>query len=316
MSEGGELRVGVGSLSAELESVQSGARWLIGAASAVVATLLAGLQLSVLTRLTFDTTLQLIVSLVACFVGLASVGVVLVLAARVLIHPGWTLNRLAHLDGPNQKWQRHWLRKELESQYGLIVPGDELRPASLYRRHRRLLEAWLDLTEIGHITLPDDLSEDSPSVTDTHEYHADVPADVERLERRLTNVIATATQVAAVANLAAVRRRYRRLVRCLPFIGSLPIVAILFLVWTAAANTDVQLAAPLGVTVELTTSPPALLEADLPITCAGRKITGVAIGGSLAAPVIVSDDPSCPLHDVRITPTLGLVIPIVPTPKP
>lgn len=77
----------------ELEAVQAATRWLVGAAAAVLAVLLAGVQLSALGQLAVDRPGRLIVAVIAYTAGLGAVGLILVLAARVLVSPGWTLSK-------------------------------------------------------------------------------------------------------------------------------------------------------------------------------------------------------------------------------
>src|SRR5688500_9373192 len=97
----------------ELQAMQAAAKWLVGAGAAVSTALIAGLQLSTLTRLTFATPdrLKLAVGLVT--VCLLAVGTVLVVAARVLVHPGWTPDRLKAVDAPvaTQKQSRNLIKE-------------------------------------------------------------------------------------------------------------------------------------------------------------------------------------------------------------
>jgi hypothetical protein len=103
-----------GSAAIELKAVQVATRWLVGAATAVLAVLLAGVQLSALGQLASDRPGRLAIAVIACALGLLAVGTILVLAARVLVSPGWTLSKLAHLE-TQHRWQGHWLRSELEA---------------------------------------------------------------------------------------------------------------------------------------------------------------------------------------------------------
>src|SRR2546430_715910 len=124
----------------ELESIRSAAKWLVGAGAAVMTIFVAGLQLSTLARLTFESPWLRALALAAVVGGFLTVGYVLVLAARVLVHPGWTMNLLAHLDSPPEpEWNDHWMREELEGQRRLLVPGNELRPRKLYDHGHNLL---------------------------------------------------------------------------------------------------------------------------------------------------------------------------------
>lgn len=146
----------------ELESIRSAARWLVGSAATVLVVLITGIQLSALTQLAGEARPRdLLLASISCVAALLGVGGVLVQAARVLISPGWTANKLAHLDIPGGRdWERHWLRRELEEQRALLTPENRLRPSSLYRRQRRLFVASFELREHGEAS-PEDLSDDA-----------------------------------------------------------------------------------------------------------------------------------------------------------
>jgi hypothetical protein len=178
------------------------------------------------------------------------------------VSPGWTLSKLAYLD-LQHKWHDHWLRPELEAQRGLLDPDDDFEPDRLYRRHRRLLVAWFQLQEQGRTTLPDDLN------TTQRDY----------VVTSITERIATA------ANLAETRRRYRQLVRALPSIGALPVLAVPVLAWATTVQPEPAITTP----------------------------TAIAVDGSLPQPIVVStSDPRCILNQVRITPSLGTAVPVLP----
>jgi hypothetical protein len=308
---GGERQSLAGNpVAIELESTQSATRWLVGAAAAVLAVLLAGVRLSTLGQLGAEQPIRLAIAILACAVGLAAVGTILVLAARVLISPGWTLSRLAHLEVTGG-WQDHWLRPVLEGQRGLLTPDDALRPARLYRRHRRLLVAWFQLHDRGATTLPDDLDTDRP--TTQRSYAVANDEDMTRLRHRLDVTTLITERVVTAANLAQARRRYRRLVQALPFLGALPVVAIPVFAWATTVEPEPRVSAPTPVRVQFAAEPALLQRAGLPAGCAGREVDAIAVGGSLLQPIVVSTgDPWCVLHRVRITSALGTAVPLPP----
>lgn len=275
----------------------------------MLAVLLAGVQLSALGQLAPDRP-RLTIAVIACGVGLAAVGMILVLAARVLVSPGWTLSKLAHLDAQHH-WQDHWLRPELESQRGLLTPDDDLQPGRLYRRHRRLLVAWFQLQDRGCITLPDDLytehnnTERDYSVTNTQ--------DVDRLRRRLDEATSISEGITTAANLAETRRRYRQLVRALPIIGVLPVIAVPVFAWATTVKPEPAITTPTAVHIKFAQDRSVIQQAGLPQSCASRDVNAIAVGGSLLQPIVVStNDPYCLLNQVRITPTLGTAVPTLP----
>jgi hypothetical protein len=298
------------STAVELEAVHTATRWLVGAAAAVLAVLLAGVQLSTMGQLASERPGRLVVAVTACVVGLAAVGIILVLAARVLVSPGWTLTKLAHLD-LQHKWQDHWLRSELEAQRGLLDPDEDIEPDRLYRRHRRLLVAWFQLQEQGRTSLPDDLNTEHD--TTQQDYQVTNDHDVERLRTRLEQVTGITKRIATAANLAETRRRYRLLVRALPTIGALPVIAVPVFAWATTLKPEPAITTPTTIQITFAHDRSALQQAGLPPDCAGRDINAVAVDGSLPHPIVVStSDPHCILNQVRITPSLGTAVPTVP----
>lgn len=291
----------------ELEAVQAATRWLVGAAAAVLAVLLAGVQLSALGQLSSDRPGRLVVAVIAYTAGLGAVGMILVLATRVLVSPGWTLSKLAHLD-IQHKWRGHWLRPELEAQRGLLSPDDDLAPARLYRWHRRLHVAWFQLQERGCTTLPDDLDSEHPGTG--RQYSVSNNNDVERLRRRLEEATGISAGIAIAANLAETRRRYRRLVRALPSIGVLPVIAVPVFAWATTVEPEPAITTPTAIRIQFVPDRSVIQQAGLPEGCAGREVNAIAIGGSLPRPIVVTTtDPSCILNHVRITPSLGTAVP-------
>jgi hypothetical protein len=290
--------------------VQSATRWLVGAAATVLAVLFAGVQLSALGRLASDRPGRLAIAIIACAVGLIAVGMILVLAARVLVSPGWTLSKLAHLD-TQHRWPGHWLQSELDAQRGLLTPDDDLQPGRLYRRHRRLYVAWFQLQERGTTTLPDDLytehngTERNYSVTNND--------DVERLRRRLQEATGISEGITTAANLAETRRRYQQLVQALPIIGALPIIAVPVFIWATTVQPEPAITTPTAIHIKFVRDRSTIQQAGLPQDCAGRDINAIAVGGTLPQPIIVStSDPHCVLNQVRVTPTLGTAVPAIP----
>ena len=299
-----------GSAAVELKAVQVATRWLVGAATAVLAVLLAGVQLSALGQLASDRPGRLAIAVIACAVSLLAVGTILVLAARVLVSPGWTLSKLAHLEAQH-RWQGHWIRSELEAQRGLLTPDDELQPSRLYRRHRRLYVAWFQLQERGRATLPDDL--DTERNDTARDYSVTNNDDVERLRRRLAEATGISEGIATAANLAETRRRYRRLVRTLPIIGVLPVIAVPVFIWATTVQPEPAITTPTAIHIKFVQDRSVIQHAGLPQDCAGRDINAIAVGGTLPRPIIVStSDPRCILNQIRLTPALGTAVPALP----
>jgi hypothetical protein len=296
--------------AAELEAVHAVTRWLVGAAASALAILLAGVRLSAVGQLASDQPQRLAVAIIACAVALLAAGITLVLAARVLVSPGWTLSKLAHLDA-HHRWQGHPLQPELEAQRGLLTPDDDLQPGRLYRRHRRLYVAWFQLQEQGHTTLPDDLYAEQ---NDTEQnYSVTNDQDVDRLRRRLQEATSISEAIAATANLVETRRRYRRLVRVMRISGALVVIAVPVFAWATTVQPEPAITTPTAIHIKFTHDRSMIQQAGLPQDCANRDVNAIAIGGSLLQPIVVStSDPRCILNQVRVTPSLGTAVPTLP----
>jgi hypothetical protein len=298
------------SAAAELEAVHAVTRWLVGAAASAVAILLVGVRLSALGQLASDQPERLAVAVIACALALLAAGLTLVLATRVLVSPGWTLSKLAHLDA-HHRWQGHPLQPELEAQRGLLTPDDDLQPSRLYRRHRRLYVAWFQLQERGCTTLPDDLYTEQ---NDTEQnYSVTNDQDVDRLRRRLEEATSISENIAAAANLTETRRRYRRLVRVMRISGALVVIAVPVFAWATTVQPEPGLTTPTAIHIKFVQDRSVIQQASLPQDCANRDVNAIAIGGSLLRPIVVStSDPRCILNHVRVTPSLGTAVPTLP----
>lgn len=296
--------------AAELEAVHAVTRWLVGASASALAILLAGVRLSALGQLASDQPERLAVAVITCAVALLAAGITLVLAARVLVSPGWTLSKLAHLDA-HHRWQGHPLQPELEAQRGLLTPDDDLQPARLYRRHRRLYVAWFQLQERGCTRLPDDLYAER---NDTEQdYSVTNDQDVDRLRRRLEEATSISESIAATANLVETRRRYRRLVRVMRISGVLVVTAVPVFAWATTVQPEPAITTPIAIHIKFAQDRSVIQQAGLPPDCANRDVNAIAIGGSLLQPILVStSDPRCILNQVRVTPSLGTAVPALP----
>jgi hypothetical protein len=292
----------------ELSSLQSAARWLVAASAAVAATLLAGVQITALRDLANQGPVPLYTAGAAGALAVLAVGTIVVMATRVLVAPGWTLNTLGHREleaGPTQ-WKPTWLRTGLESQRGVLVPGGELKLSELYRQQHALATANFDLHDQGEIQLPANLTH---SAGGTEIYRASSTEDVARLQRRLDNVLVAATRVANAANLITTRRRYRHLIRTLPWSGVVLVVGITAFV-LATSSTAPPISTPIPVEIRFSDDPAAIKDAGLPPECRGLTLDAVAIGGTLEEPSVVStSNDGCLLQNQQITPDSGIAVP-------
>jgi hypothetical protein len=292
----------------EVEAVRSAARWLVGAAAAVIAAMLAGVQVSAVSKIHTDTLAPLVVAVSAGVTGLGVAATILILAAQVLVAPGWTLNRLAHQER-TRGWNQHWLNEELQARRGLLVPTDDLHLNQLYRSYRALFVANVELREQGHTSLPQNLLRDQD--TETVTYQSGNSVDENRLEQRLNNITEMASRIANTANMAAVHRHYRRLVRALPWLGLIMALSAGAFIWATTTPPDgTPLTQPIRVEIRFSPDVDSLTRAAIPATCAGRTIDAVALGGTYEEPVVTSVQYlDCTLKQVRIRSAVAAILP-------
>jgi hypothetical protein len=294
----------------ELESIRSTARWLVAAAAAIATALLAGLQVSSGLSKVVSLPWRLLVATGASLVGVSLVLIILILAARVLVAPGWTPDKLSHLSFPDpQKWATHWLRAELDAQRALLVPTAALEPDKLYRHQMNAFRAWFTFHESGKAELVEEISGTGAIGV----YDATITGDEDRLRRRLDNISAVTARVCAAANLADTRRRYRLLVHAVKF-SPLIAVAVGTFTWATTTEAPIAVSAPFTATVRFTDDQGALNKAGVSTSCAGRTLKATVVGGTLLEPVVVSiTDTHCQLRQARLTSGVAIVVPDVPT---
>jgi hypothetical protein len=300
-----------GEAAQELESVRSAARWLVAAAASVLAVMLAGVQASAASKIENSSLERLVTSGLAGVVGLVAVGTVLWLAARVLVTPGWTINKIAHLElTQRESWEAHRIYSELHSRRAWLMPADDLRISVLYRSCRALLIASTEFHEFGHCTVTTSLLSTAP---ETVSYSAAHDGDEDRLRRRVAMVENMADQVANTANLVDVHLRYKRLVRSMPWLGSIAVLSIVAFIWATALPNGTPITNPVRMSVQFVQDSGLMTDAGLPRGCAGVTITGIALGGTFEAPVLTSiDNPWCVLRQKKIPSGVAAVIPDVP----
>lgn len=291
--------------AAQLQSLQSAARWIVASSAAVLAVMAAGIQLTALSRVRSDQQSQWI-AMGALVAALTAVGLILFLAARVLVS-SWSLHRLAHLEVKGKWTKGHWMYDALQGQRGLLVADPELHPQDLYRRHHQVLVAWTQLHERGRASLPVDLDTDGPA---TVEYLLTDDTDVARLAARMAVAERATERVGTAAKLIAIRRRYILLLRALTGLGALIVAALLTFVSATTIDTAPAVTTPIPMQVHFTTSTTSLAAARLPRGCAGQTVDAVAVAGTLPEPkVITKAAPGCPPSHAHITPEIGLATP-------
>ena len=257
----------------DAQAVRTAAQWLVAAAGAVGATLIAGLQIGDVGKLAGAWPV-LAVAVLAFGTALAVVGQVIRAAGRVLVVSRVTVSDLLR----EESGQRVAGRRRLRIEPGAAAPDHDLALV-----HRQILEeqAWL---------LPDD---DSVAALYAGKKSRELDA------------------VCVFARNVLTRLAYQRLnVTVTGWPGRVFLVAVLVfavaLGWPVPTEVAVTTAYP--VQVLLNGDPAVLRAAGLSAGCtAGMRLTGVALGGSLTAPEVVTETlGGCPAARFTVTREVGL----------
>jgi hypothetical protein len=279
----------------ETQAVRAAAQWTVAAAGAVVAVLVAGLQIGDIGKL-MKAWPALIVALLAFVTAVTLVGHVIRMAGEVLVVSRTTISDLLRQQNrqimeqsrqdpatPADPNAEHVLN-EINDEKAWLLDGEET-VADLFNRYRHACRGSGD--------------------------------EANRLRARLD-------AVTAFAQATLTRAAYQRLQATLTGRpgGAFVLAVIVFAValgWPVTEPPAVTTAYRLDVL--LTGSPTALRKAGLAKTCRpGTRLTGVALGGNLAVPEVITEPrttvvatgPSiCEATRFTVTPEVGLPIPYV-----
>ncbi|MEU5397331.1 hypothetical protein [Streptomyces tibetensis] len=293
---------------------KSTAKWLVGACAAVAAVLVAGLQLGNLEKLgNADTSLGLL-ALGAAFLALASAVVLLYLAARVI---GTTRPPADDLDLRDRADHGNYPQGPR-----LDPPTDPLLRELVVSRRTELLGPRRDA--IG--SLLDDLNQAESALATG----AKVQISDRTYRPRLSSSDATALRdlvrdleqrirrLSDAAERFKTTQAYDQMRGWFPWLGVAFVVGVFGFAWltllypqtlphTAEVTNPVQ--------IEVSVPPaPAATKAGWAKGCAGKTLSGVAVGGTLEEPTIVTrSQPGCPGR--RTDKTEGLLVVPVQTAK-
>ena len=308
--------VGLSVFDEALGSIQTTAKWIVGAAAVVIGTLIGGLQLKDLGSLIPTSRLQLGIAIAGCFAAIGGAGVILVMAARVLITQGLTLSDIA--------------RREVRISKESLRPGQQVSDLdpmlkSLAKRRGDLLpDATPNVLTFKYV-----YEEASKAATEVQSgatatlagvtYAPGDPTATEQLKALVNDYQMHAERLVDAAQLYLAQRAFRHLIRALWIGGTVVVVGVVVFVLLTANPTSALVTTPAQVKVLITKHPSHadLLAAGLAQTCAGRTLTGAAVGGTYREPVVVTNPaPSCPARQFTVTKALGLAIPVPPAPEP
>jgi hypothetical protein len=268
----------------DISSIRAAAQWLVAAAGAVGAALVAGLQLGDVGRLA-EAPIQLAGAALAFLVAISMVGLTIRRAGRVLVVSRTSISDLLRAE----------LRVRAEAQQIELGAGPERVDPGLPWVLAQIEEnrEWLlpDHDSVGH-------------------------AYAEYQEARDGDLLRRMHAVAAFARGELTRRAYKRLSSTVTgWPGCLFAVAVIG--FAVAVSRPVPKPPPVGAAyrldVLLTGKAAALRKAGLPTGCRpGGRLTGVALDGTLTEPVVVTEaSGGCPATRFTVTPSVGIPMPYV-----
>lgn len=279
--------------------LKSAAKWLVAASGSIAALLVAGMQLKDMRLAGWPVALAATGS---ALVALGAVGVVLWTAISVLATPRSTLTQLAEQDRADN------------GMYPLLRDADPKSPLIYHLVIERKLEL-LGPKRDAIVQLETDRSAAYRFLFGAQkveiggrDYDPLVKGDVSAVQGQSLDLAQRIERVLDAAEHWEVRRRFSRLTSMGAIAGGVFVVGILGFVWlTSTPVRSPKLTQPIPVVV-VTPSAMGQLEAlGLAPECAGQKLKGTAVGGTLEMPVVVIEGTStCPPQ--RIGPSKHLVV--------
>ena len=292
---------GLSAFGEALGSIQTTAKWIVGSAAVVLGAIIGGLQLKDLGPLRDAPLSLLAIACLACLVAIGGVGWILIAAARVLITQGLTLTDIALLELEIRLAKRPFPPGARVSDYDPLL-------GSLYKAD--LLPDGIDDVRTFRNTY-DDIS----NAADLARSAGDANA-VARLEAQVSQYRERAEQLIDAAHLYQARQAFGRLIKALLIGGGVAVIAIIGFILATASQTSL-ITTPMQVHVMIAQNAPSrdLTAAGLAPGCAGQTLTGAAIGGSYAEPVVVTyQAPLCPAQQFTLSRALGIAIPVINPP--
>jgi hypothetical protein len=290
----------------QVVQLRTTARWLIGGAASVAAILVAGLQLEDLAGLDDRHWWVLPLAFLAALVALAAVGRTLYQAAGVLAAPRYSINDLERRDLADHG---NFPKARIENpetpliEYLIVERGPELLGAR---------DAIWRLTTDYNSAL-EGLDKAQKVDVGSRNYDPDVAADAAALRRISVDLQQRIHRVCDAAERWETQRRYDRLIDHLPLIGGLFVAGIFAFAWltTLSPQQRAALVDPIQVQVTVPNDDTALEQAGLDRGCANKVLSGVAVGGTLDAPIVITQaQDGCPAHKITDSDSL-VVLPIV-----
>jgi hypothetical protein len=275
----------------EVPAIRAAAQWLLAAAGAIGAVLVAGLQLGGLGRLS-DRPWALVIGVLAFGVAIWMIGWAIRAASRVLVIGRVTVSNLLMVDAKRQA--------SAEGVHVDVLEGEQLLGGILDQIG--VNRGWL---------LPSGCS----SLTDLYTKYQEALA-TEGAEELVEELRGRLAEVTAFARTESARHFYQDLTSGLTgFRGRLlagAIATLVIVVGWAPADSEPKVTVPTPVQVFITGSISEMRAAGLAGSCPrGSTLSGVAIAGTLLEPVVVSaGTKTCPPSRFTVTSTLGIAVPV------
>lgn len=271
-----------------MEGLRGAARWVVGAAAAVGAIMVAGVQVGAVASIGPGEPIRLTLALGAVGLGLLAVGFVIGKASAVLTSPRVSLVQIR--DRELQAKRRAAVELAKPATFDDAAERDQVLRAIHSHRHLLLLSG---------ATSPHDL------------YYR-----LDRARAAGTNrgpLEEDAGRLTEFASSFEMRTRYSALLRWLGAAGVSVAVAIVSFAWAVTGSTPAAVTEPIPVEVVLTGDPrDVALDADCP-----QRLRGVAVGGDLAEPEVVivgvPGDTNAECFPARfvVTREVGIAIPLL-----
>jgi hypothetical protein len=267
------------------------ARWLVGASASVVTVLVAAIQLQTFGNLRDVGEWAVVIALVAILTALTSVGWTLYCASAVLAVPRRSIRELAELDHADHG-SRAGARVDL--------PETPLIRYLVIDRQLDLLGTrdaiWKVIRDRG---VADNAALNPESGGEVqiggHDYKLDDPMDSAALAGLTADLGRRATEIVDAAVSFETQRRYNRLAKGLRIAGAPFVLSILAFLWLQTfphALANVQ--DPVNVLV--------VTPASAGTACGGKVLQGVAVGGTMDAPIVVLPaQGTCPARRISDT---------------
>ncbi|WP_326634811.1 hypothetical protein OIE67_53220 [Nonomuraea fuscirosea] len=279
--------------------LRSATKWLAGASGTVVAVILgSSIQLRNLTVVTDAGVWAVGLTVLGVLVALGSVGWTLYNAAAVLATPRRSIDELAGLDRADSG---NFPYRRLEPPTSPLITyiAVERRIDLLGASRDAIWQLISDRASAQKVLAKPGTPDDKVRIG-TYEYNINDSSDRDALRNLVLDLEVRIQRVMDAAASFETRRRYERLVRAMRWSG-VPFVFSVLLLLGLPSLQPARIAVKNPTSVRVVT-PPAKND-----PCAGRLLDGVAVGGTLDAPVVVlPSQAGCPAK--KLTDTEGLVV--------